>query len=282
MSAACLTLASNRMAGDRNMPQVMTSLLALEKGLRKARADGELDDVASRYGQRLQDILSEVDILLKEPNVRSDNGALIGFKDRVFGGMLPSIRGVNQMQHVTRVFNAFVRGITYFEHEALAHRHQPVYHRHGSCAPRGHDNPRCLPSNTTNTRRVKKASIEKCYIERCIYDWLWTKFVGTQDEGHLRWFENTKLAYHTCFPDVDLTVRVQYDHETNLPVGVRISAHRMDDRVRLWSVQYKKYIAMYDDGSGLYEPTVECVKSDDAAGRVYTKVSRFEAEGDWE
>ncbi len=274
VSAACLSLASNRIVRDRDMTQLMDTLSALEGGLQRASAEGALRDVASRFGEQLQDVLSEVEILLKEPNVRTANGRLIGFRDRVFRGLLPDIQNIKHTQQVTRVFNAFVRGITYFEREgeAVSHRYQPVYHRLGSCPPRGRDNPRCLPENTTNTRRVKKD-----YIERCIYDSLWSRFVGTQDAGHLVWLQNTKQAYRTCFPDVDLDVRVDYDTRTNLPVGLQVASFH--DGTLVWSSHYKKYLAMYGDGDGLYEPRVVCVKHH--GDTVSTKMNTFEREEAW-
>jgi hypothetical protein len=277
VSAACLSLASNRIVRDRDMSQLMAALSALERGLQQANAEGTLPDVASRFGEHLQDILSEVEILLKEPNVRMANGRLVGFRDRVFRGMLPDIQNIKHTQQVTRVFNAFVRGITYFASEAVSHRYQPVYHRLGSCPPRGRDNPKCVPENTTNTRRVKKGSIEKCYIERCIYDSLWSRFVGTQDAGHLIWLQNTKQAYRTCFPDVDVVVHVEYDAKTNLPVSLQVTAFQ--DGALVWSAHYKKYLAMYGEGDGLYEPRVVCVRQQ--GDTVSTKVNTFEREEAW-
>ncbi len=279
LSTAGIALASNRFAGARDMSKVIDALSALERGLRRAQADGSLDEIVSRSTQRLQDVLGEVEILLKEPNVRADNGALIGFRDRVFKGLLPDIRNVKQTQHVTNVFNAFVRGITYFASEgALSAPHHPAYHRHGSCPPRGRDNPRCLPENSSNVRKVKKSCIEKCYIERSIYDLLWTRFVGSQDEGHLLWLLNTKQAYSSCYPDLDLIVRVDFDAENNLPVGVRIAAHRTTDGVVAWSAHYKKYVGMYD--AGIYTDNVQCIKQD-ADGRVYAKVASFHSDVEW-
>jgi hypothetical protein len=89
LSTACIALASSRFAGARDMSNVVSALSALERGLRRAQADGSLEAIVSRSTQRLQDILGEIEILLKEPNVRADNGVLIGFRDCVFKGLLP-------------------------------------------------------------------------------------------------------------------------------------------------------------------------------------------------
>jgi hypothetical protein len=258
------------------MTHLMTSLLALERGLQHEHANGNLHTIVSQFSEQLHDILSEVEILLREPNVRPMNGRLIGFRNRVFRRLLPDIQNLRVSQHVTRVFNAFVRGITYFQPEEVFHPFQPVYHRLGSCMPRGIDNPRCLPENTSNTRRVKKTHIEKCYIERCIYDALWSRFVGTQDEGHLNWLHNTKQAYHTCYLDTDLDVRVQFDVNTNLPTGLRVSAHSITYGRLLWTLQYKKYVSM---NHSLYDPNVVCIKHEH--GMVSTKINTFELEASW-
>ncbi len=192
---------------------------------------------------------------------------------------MPDIRNIKLTQQVTNMFNAFVRGITYFASEAPTGRpYQPVYHRLGSCAPRGEDNPRCFPENTSNTRRVKKANIEKCYIERCIYDALWTRFVGTQDSGHLRWLQKTKNAYRTCFPDMDLGVGVTFDAETNLPVRLVVTASR--DGAEAWEMEYTKYVADECDPR-VSEAPVRCYRRDATTGAVSTRVSTFEEQGEW-
>lgn len=91
--------------------------------------------------------------------------------------------------------------------------------------------------------------IERCYVERLIYDKLWTKeafffpAVGTQetsqDTGHMFRLDLTKKDFETCFPNTELSVEIQYDD--NMPTDIR----------------YKKNINITGYGHRVYEDLVE-------------------------
>jgi hypothetical protein len=286
LADALLTLICHRRVAERNMDAVMRGLTTVETNLRAAAQDGTLEQVAVEHGKVLLHIRNEVELLLKEPNVRASNGPLIGFRDRVFEGLLPDIRPLQLRRRITQTFNEFVKGITYFQHQEAYAANQPVYHRHGACAPRGTDNHHCLPSNTVNARRVKKADIETCWIERQIFDEIWTYLHGTQDLSHLEWMSSTRRAYETCHPGVRASAHVAFDKETNLPVSVIIRKEYPDEPgMRTVAEEYIKALAF--DGPSPYGSVVIGIrteKSSDGGRRQVVqsrKTSSFDAPSEW-
>ncbi len=262
----------------------MRELTTLETSLRTAARGDALEQVAVAHGKTLFDIRNEVELLLKEPNVRAHNGALIGFRDRVFMGMLPDIKPLQLRRRITQTFNEFVKGITYFQHQEVYAANQPVYHRHGACAPRGTDNHHCLPSNTVNARRVKKTDIETCWIERQIFDEIWTYLHGTQDLPHLEWMSRTRRAYETCHPNVMVSSHVSFDAETNLPASVIIrKEYPNEPGMRTVAEEYIKQLAF--DGPSPYGSVVIGIRTEKSDGdRVVVrsrKTSSFDAPAEW-
>lgn len=100
---------------------------------------------------------------------------------------------------------------------------------------------------------------EKSYIERRVYDWLWCMFGGTPQGGaQVKPLGEVLRAYHTAAQGATMDVRVQFDMDARLPVGLRIDVRSNGEM--LWGAQCNKRIAVYDgDGAGLYHPDVLCV-----------------------
>jgi hypothetical protein len=272
LTEALLTLIFNRRASTRDLNDVMKSLKPLETALGAAARDGSLEQVVADHGKTLLDVRNEVELLLQEPNVRSNNGGIIGFRDSVFEGLVPNIRPIQLQRRITRTFNEFVKGITYFAHQEVYAANQPVYHRHGACSPRGTDNHGCLPSNTVNARKVKKADIETCYIERQIFDAIWTHTQSSQDYRHLEWLRKTRKAYESCHPDTMLTTSVCFD-ERNMPMSVTVEKDNGSDTVT------EEYIKLVSP-EGAYLDTVMCVRTR-TNGVAQRKVSSFAAPTEW-
>ncbi len=277
LTETLLTLIFNRRASTRDLTDVMHSLKSLETALRAADRDGTLEQVVADHSKTLLDVRNEVELLLQEPNVRSNNGGLIGFRDRVFEGLVPNIRPIQLQRRITRTFNEFVKGITYFQHQEVYAANQPVYHRHGACSPRGTDNHGCLPSNTMNVRKVKKADIETCYIERQIFDAIWTHTQSSQDYRHLEWLRKTRRAYESCHPDTMLTTSVCFDGETNMPVSVTVV--KEVDRGRGDTVT-EEYIKLISPEGASYLDNVMCIQTR-TNGVALRKVSSFAAPTEW-
>jgi hypothetical protein len=147
--------------------------------------------------------------LLKEPTIRANNRIFIGFRDRYNGRMFENIQIINETKIVTNTFNEFIRGITYFTADPPGTLHNdPLYHRNVSCPPKNTPNVVCDPSGMTHEDLKKR--MQKCYIERLIYDEIWFQLHSMQQNiGHLRWLEDTKIAFQKCFPHMTISVVVR-------------------------------------------------------------------------
>jgi hypothetical protein len=147
--------------------------------------------------------------LLKEPIIRANNRVFIGFRDRYNDRMFENIQIINGTKIVTNVFNEFIRGITYFTTDPPGTIHNaPLYHRNDSCPPKDRPNVVCDPSGTTH--EDLKNRMQKCYIERLIYDEIWFQLHSMQQNtGHLGWLDDTKNAFQKCFPHTTVSVVVR-------------------------------------------------------------------------
>ena len=85
----------------------------------------------------------------------------------------------------TRIFNYFIRGITYFRNERLINEN-PLYHRPLSCGSRTLpiDKKFKITNLSENTAEDRRLAMQQCYIERRIYDILYEKIIGEQDFAH--------------------------------------------------------------------------------------------------
>ena len=158
-------------------------------------------------------------------------------------------------QNITRCFDEFVKGITYFASENTSEI--PSYHRLTSCGT-GTDAFRKTYNQCTSTMgktqlaKVKR-QIQTCYLERLIYDDLYKKQTSTsptQDDGHVHWLEQTKRDYLTCFPKENIKVSLEEFHNNTLiPTVLRVSRNNIDE-------VYKRKIT---NATFLeYDPIVEC------------------------
>lgn len=149
---------------------------------------------------------------------------------------------------ISQVFEQFIKGITYYEWEEPEDKKaktSPIYHRLFSCGPRT-DTPFATVLADCGDydieggikRRDAEKRIEKCYIERKIYDELFKKLdlhfpyydendmkmsqssTKIQDKGHRDWLEETATAFRQCFPNMDFEVEVRVDGI--IPIQVRI------------------------------------------------------------
>ena len=165
-------------------------------------------------------------------------------------------------QNITRCFDEFVKGITYFASENTSDI--PSYHRLTSCGT-GTDSFRKTYNQCTSTMgktqlaKVKR-QIQTCYLERLIYDDLYKKQTlffpkrgdtsPTQDEGHVHWLEQTKRDYLTCFPNEDIKVSIEEFHNnTSIPTVLRVSRNNIDE-------VYKRKITNTEFLE--YDPIVDC------------------------
>lgn len=119
--------------------------------------------------------------------------------------------GKTPPMRITKIFEEFVKGITYFSNETT-NGEQPIYHRLASCGPRNdafrNTFNQCTRSNKRE-KRILKEKIQTCFIERLIYDKLYTHQTlffpasgnaqHTQDQGHVNWLAITKADFRRMF-----------------------------------------------------------------------------------
>jgi len=193
------------------------------------------------------------------------------------------------LDRVTILFENFIKGITYFCDQEKAVR-QPIYHRLLSCGSGSHafrdtflkcDVPGAPLSR--QDRRERSERIQRCYIERQIYDAIWQHEhlhlprVGTeertpQDDGHEYFMNEVHSDFQTCFPDMTINAEVQYD-SNNMPVRLMLvrSARGV---VTSKEVYQKEVIAQH-----LYGSLVDAARW--TPRQSYMKVQSFEVEKPW-
>ncbi len=219
----------------------------------------------------LSAIKFELEYLVKEQHMQP-NVDIIRLRDRIYADMLRAVHIQNETRKVTQIFNEFLKGITYFSNQQPINN-QPVYHRPGySCREKQQPNEECQQTNTNANRQSKKARIRICYIERLVYDELWSKLLfSPQDIGHIQWLGDTKKAYQTCFENKNLFIELEMNKRNTKPISLKIFEH---DKIE----QYEK---PYDDLNEIYTQTVYCYKIDDRRNKFYSKENTFEQEGVW-
>jgi hypothetical protein len=128
----------------------------------------------------------------------------------------------NSPQQITLVFKEFIKGITYFRNQKDSQDH-PIYHRLASC---GEAFNICTNKTAKEKRRVKKI-IERCYLERLIYNEIYINQTinEDQDKAHIHWLEQTRQDFQTCFPRLDLKVSID-SWEDIFPTKLRIEKYK--------------------------------------------------------
>ena len=165
----------------------------------------------------LTSICFDFQLFINDEKDRSTKDKLIRLKDQIFRSKLKDMHLYDHRRTVTILLNDFLKGITWFQNENVYNERDPVYHRNGSCNMKGSQNFTCIGVTDRTTRKSNKKTILKCYIERLIYDELWSKInQNQQDEGHLKWLTNTKEAYQSCYPNHFIEITLKYNNEVNL------------------------------------------------------------------
>jgi hypothetical protein len=194
-------------------------------------------------------------------------------------------------QNVTRIFEVFIKGITYFHSEdKKTKKPSPIYHRISSCG-NSRDNTfrgaflQCSSDKSLNQINEIKKRIQKCYLERLIYNEIYLhesvfipgEFDDThsQDKGHVNWMNETKRDFHSCFPTEEITVTVDM-YDGFLPRRLVIKRYHADVLLCV-----ETYIKEIGGVVKQYLESVECYQKD-ALGMVKAKIQTFQNETEWE
>jgi len=205
--------------------------------------------------------------------------SVIRLRDQIFGSKLKDITYEDPRRKVTLIVNEFLKGITWFQNEVIYNDYDPVYHRIGSCSRKGEGNHNCVGVTDRTTRKSNKRSIEKCYIERLIYDNIWQRInQNQQDEGHLKWLLDTKIAYMTCYPNNSIEIIIQYNDDKlnnakynidiNIPISVTIKKFKDEKQI-----DEESYYKSYNNNVKEYLTSVVAIRYKD--GKTYTKRISF-------
>jgi hypothetical protein len=249
---------------------VVQKLQTFENDLRQLSSQ-DRQSLIQTHLEILSAIKFELSYLLKEQSIGVRKADIIRCRDRIFGSLLRNVDFINERTKVTKLFNEFIKGITYFSNESVFDVKQPAYHRNGACPPKGSQNIECLLTNNATIKTKKKKEIRKCYIERLIYDNLWTRLIfSSQDIEHITWLEKTKKAYETCFPNIDIYIDVLFDEQNHIPCRLKIYEGDIEEI----------YEKRYDITSHSYVYPVDCIRTE-SNGNIKRKQSTFDNEGAW-
>ncbi len=188
--------------------------------------------------------------------------------DKVFKGAF-NIQNFDNyiLKFPTKIFTEFIKGITYFENEHESER--PIYHRSVSCGPK-------LQSNAqkfgVKMSRSKKAHLRRCYVERKIYDEIYTRIVHSQEVRHLKELRKIENLYQTEIPNEHLNINIEFRNSI-YPVSVIISWF---DNQGLQVVD--KFVKSYSRVNE-YSDRVLCTRQTSRA--LYEKVQTFRDESPW-
>lgn len=224
------------------------------------------------------------------------------FRQQHFSGIdfLPRFRAIFLSNLIdttsanTKLFNEFIKGITFFQNEIdypINRVPRPLYHRNLCCG-----------ANDGPIRNV-----EKCYIERLIYDAIFRKFgmhfpevlnsndnqripsfdnrffQNRQDDGHEHWLFNVvKQLYHTKYPEVEnVELEVNSGIERHIPLTLSIKKTLRNGRYV--EDHYEKIYRVTMGLNQVYEENVLCRRKDirDGNMKLYHKTQTFERENMW-
>jgi hypothetical protein len=235
-----------------SIENVLAILKNFEKHLKKAN---DISAIIEDHNDMLLSIQYNLYFLISEKGNSSFKKDLLDCRNRIFLSKLPGVKPIDLMQKVTTIFNDFIKGITWFISEKRYKLTEPAYHRDGSCPARGGLNPTCTLFDNVNAD-----VIEKCYIERLIYDNIWqVVMMCAQDKEHQNWLEETRKAYKTCFPNTILEIKVQYSDKKYIEhIPERLTVTKTN--VLLYSVEEYKYTKEYSYQKRIYVYPVRCVK----------------------
>ena len=122
-----------------------------------------------------------------------------------------------------------------------------------------------------------KRNIEKCFMERLIYDIIYKENelvfdtqVVEQDEGHRHRMEETLKDFRSCFPNVDLNIHIDFD--MHLPIRLSVTKS-VNGRVIIREEYTKEIVVEPAFGGKKYSDFVQCIKV--ANNTKYVRVQTY-------
>jgi len=172
----------------------------------------------------------------------------------------------------TRVFNQFTKGMTYFANDNPVEH--PVYHREASCKSK------YINVDAKFSKPNSKDALSTCYIERMIYNKLYTHFLHEQEVRHLKELNLVERYFQKHFPSISINVDIKYD--TNLYpykcIVTTIEECEENKNVKILTITIEIYTKKPWDSE-----IVMCEKQVVHKGKVanFSKISSFQMATDW-
>lgn len=204
---------------------------------------------------------------------------LIELRDQIFGSKLRLVRESDHRVRVTNIFKEFVKGITFFSTERVYSVFDPIYHRRGSCAPKNmKGNITCVRGEKDKAYREKSEAITKCYVERLIYDQLWTDLTNSQqDQAHLLWLDKTREDYLKCYKNFAIQIKIDYSTTVkDIPEELVIFVYKFGKLYQTF-----KYIKKYYQYMNDYMEPFNGYKTEAKNGKNYQKACFYLKQTKW-
>ena len=205
---------------DDKLDTFYINLTNLHKQLGKIKNNNILiHGFIDKYNDELREIKK---FLLERKDVRS-----LSIHNKIFTSILKIDKYISL--GITKVFEDFIKGITYFSNEIENKKKTPIYHRAASCGNSSEDFKKkylqCYKDNNEVTLELKRDHIYKCYLERLIYDKIYLNSILhfpsglnnelKQNEGHIFQIEERAKNFNECF--LGLKIEIEIFYELDLP-----------------------------------------------------------------
>lgn len=179
----------------------------------------------------------------------------------------------------TSLFTKFCEGITYFKEEMQINR-DPIYHRNASC---DFLITRSKESNVKFTKWLfqdNKNIVERCYIERLIYNKIWENTIDYQNVPHALELDNVARIFEQHFPYISLNIHVLFWGQ----VPYRLTIHKKRRLGFNIGIDLEDSTETYtrtilDPNVPTYDSYVACIKS--GPGSMFVKNQTFEKYEEW-
>lgn len=168
----------------------------------------------------------------------------------------------------TDLSTEFCKGITYFKNETHGDDEQPFYHRDASCGSKrftASEKFHQLHSNTNVDILRKKTYSRRCYLERLIYDVVYTNTFHHQDIGHLHELQIMERIHDCYFPSDCLNIHIDFV-DGIIPAKLHIYITNKDIYI------HEEYVKLKNEN-------LQCKKLEN--GKVYTKIQGYSQETPW-
>jgi len=169
------------------------------------------------------------------------------------------------LQVSTILFTEFCKGITYFKDSETSL--VPIYHREESCGEKLKNHIEkfaILPDDNSIIINKKKNAVRKCYIERKIYDIIYSRINELQEVRHLVELKNIERLYQDYFTNESIDVTIKFKNDLYPKVLTLIIKTNDDILIETYTKTNKN---------------VKCTK--ELNGKKYNKEQTFDKETNW-